>query len=48
MPVTSEEFKRPARRPANSALNDTMLRLEGITLLRHWEDALDEYLLRTA
>jgi len=44
IPVTSEEFVRPARRPANSALNDTMLRLEGITPLRHWEDALDDYL----
>lgn len=48
VPVTSEEFKRPARRPANSALNDTMLRLEGIPPLRHWEDALDEYLSRAS
>jgi len=48
IPVTSEEFDRPARRPANSALNDTMLRLEGIPPLRHWEDALDDYLSRTS
>lgn len=48
LPVTSEEFNRPARRPANSALNDTMLRLEGIPPLRHWEDALDEYLSRNS
>ena len=48
IPVTSEEFDRPARRPANSALNDTMLRLEGIAPLRHWEDALDDYLARTS
>jgi len=46
LPVSSEEFGRPARRPANSALNDTMLRLEGITPLRHWEDALQDYLAR--
>ena len=48
IPVTSEEFDRPAKRPANSALNDTMLRLEGIPPLRHWEDALDDYLSRTS
>jgi dTDP-4-dehydrorhamnose reductase len=44
VPVTSEEFRRPAKRPAFSALNNTMLRLEGISPLRHWEEALDEYL----
>ncbi|MBI5632428.1 MAG: dTDP-4-dehydrorhamnose reductase [Nitrospirae bacterium] len=44
MPVTSEEFKRPARRPALSGLNNTMLRLEGIAALRHWSEALEQYL----
>lgn len=48
IPVTSEEFMRPAKRPANSALNDTLLRLEGITPLRHWGDALDDYLSRNS
>jgi len=48
LPVSSEEFNGPASRPANSALNDTMLRLEGVTPLRHWEDALDDYLSRTS
>ena len=48
IPITSGEFNRPARRPANSALNDTMLRLERIGPLRHWEDALDAYLTQTA
>ncbi len=43
-PVSSERFKRPARRPANSVLGNTMLKLEGIEELRHWEDALSEYL----
>ena len=47
IPVTSMEFSRPARRPANSALNDTMLRLERIGPLRHWEDALNAYLTQT-
>lgn len=44
IPVTSEKFKGPARRPAYSVLDNTMLRLEGINELRHWEEALDEYL----
>lgn len=43
-PVTSERFIRPARRPAYSVLGNTMLRLEGINELRHWEEALGEYL----
>ena len=44
IPVTSEEFRRPAKRPAYSVLNNTMLRLEGISPLRPWQEALDEYL----
>jgi dTDP-4-dehydrorhamnose reductase len=43
-PVTSEMFKRPAKRPANSVLGNTMLRLEGLGGMRHWEEALAEYL----
>ncbi len=43
-PVTSEMFKRPAKRPANSVLGHTMLRLEGLGEMRHWEEALTDYL----
>jgi len=43
-PVTSEMFKRPAKRPANSVLGHTMLRLEGLSEMRPWEAALEEYL----
>lgn len=43
-PVTSEMFKRPAKRPANSVLGHTMLRLEGLGEMRPWEAALEEYL----
>jgi len=43
-PVTSEQFKRPAKRPPQSGLNNTMLRLEGIPPLRHWSEALEQYM----
>ncbi len=43
-PVTSEMFKRPAKRPANSVLGHTMLRLEGLSEMRDWKAALEEYL----
>lgn len=44
IPVSSEEFKRPAMRPTQSGLNNTMLRLEGISALRHWSEALKQYI----
>lgn len=43
-PVSSAVFTRPAQRPVYSVLGKTMLRLEGISEPRHWEDALSEYL----
>jgi dTDP-4-dehydrorhamnose reductase len=47
IPVSSEAFKRAARRPAQSGLNNTMLRLEGIYPLRHWSEALEQYIKQT-
>lgn len=47
IPVTSEELKRSARRPDQSGLNNTMLRLEGIPPLRHWSEALEQYIKQT-
>ncbi len=44
VPITTEEFNRPAKRPAYSVLDNTMLRLEGIKALRHWKEALRDYL----
>jgi len=44
VPTTTEKFNRPAKRPAYSVLNNTMLRLEGIEELRNWKDALKDYL----
>ena len=43
-PITSKEFKRPARRPTSSMLGNAMLRLEGIKELRQWKNALEDYL----
>ena len=43
-PTTTENFKRPAKRPAFSVLGNTMLRLEGIEPARHWKEALSDYL----
>lgn len=44
IPVMSDKFDRPARRPHNSVLGNTMLRLEGIREPRNWKEALGEYL----
>jgi dTDP-4-dehydrorhamnose reductase len=46
VPTTTEKFNRPAKRPAYSVLKNTMLRLEGIDELRHWKDALKDYLTK--
>ncbi len=43
-PTDSETFKRPAKRPKNSILENRLLKLEGYGLLRSWGDALKEYL----
>lgn len=43
-PVTSEEFKRPAPRPAYSVLDNFMFKLVDLNTFRPWEDSLEEYL----
>ncbi|RUS45295.1 dTDP-4-dehydrorhamnose reductase [Cohnella sp. AR92] len=42
--VTSEQFKRPAPRPAYSVLDHMALRVNGFPPMRDWETALKEYL----
>ena len=43
-PATSEEFVRPAPRPAWSVLENAHLKSLGMNAFRSWEDSLTEYL----
>ena len=43
-PITSEHLQQKALRPMNSSLDNLSLRLEGISLMRPWEEALKEYI----
>ena len=44
LPITSDEFGRAARRPANSVLENRALRQAHMELMPHWKVALTEYL----
>jgi len=39
-PVTSAEFPTPAKRPANSVLENFMLRVQGLDIMPHWKESL--------
>jgi len=40
VPVTSAEFPRPAKRPANSVLDNFLLRIQGLDVMPPWEESL--------
>ncbi|MBO9598790.1 MAG: dTDP-4-dehydrorhamnose reductase [Cohnella sp.] len=46
VPCTTDEFPRPARRPMYSVLGSQALQEAGFQPLRHWRDALRDYLIR--
>ena len=46
LPCATEEFPRPAPRPANSRLEKMMLRLSGLPPMPNWKDALGEFLAK--
>lgn len=39
-PVTSDEFPTPAKRPANSVLENFMLKVQGLDNMPHWRESL--------
>lgn len=41
--VTSEEFVRPAKRPAYSVLDNQALKRLGLNSFRHWQESLKDY-----
>lgn len=43
-PCTTDEFPRPARRPANSSLEKAALRAWGLPAMPSWQDALWEFM----
>lgn len=46
VPVTTDEFPRPAKRPAHSVLDNYMLRMTVGDPMRTWQEALTEYIKR--
>ena len=43
-PVTSDDSPRPAKRPKNSVLRNHMLQLQGMDIMPHWKEALEEFM----
>ncbi|MFZ5435628.1 MAG: dTDP-4-dehydrorhamnose reductase [Bacillota bacterium] len=43
-PVTTEEFRRPAKRPKNSVLENFALNLEGLDIMPHWKESLEKFM----
>ncbi|GGN92921.1 dTDP-4-dehydrorhamnose reductase [Saccharibacillus kuerlensis] len=44
LPVTTEQFPRPAKRPAYSVMDHTAIRSNDLEDLPHWKDALERFL----
>ena len=46
-PVSSAEFRRPAERPANSVLDNYMLRIQGLDIMPHWKESFHKFMQRS-
>ncbi len=44
-PCSTEQFPRPAPRPAYSSLENLRLKQENVNMMRPWDDALEDFLL---
>jgi len=44
VPVASSDYPRPARRPANSVLDNLMLRAQGLDVMPEWKDSLARHI----
>ncbi|KXS45505.1 MULTISPECIES: dTDP-4-dehydrorhamnose reductase [unclassified Candidatus Frackibacter] len=45
-PITSEQLDRPAKRPSYSVLHNFLLENQNLYIMRHWEKALKDYVLK--
>lgn len=43
-PVSTAEYPQKAKRPPNSVMDNKMLRLRGLDVMRTWEEALQDYI----
>lgn len=43
-PISSDQYPLPAPRPTNSVFDHMMIRLQGFTQLRPWQEALQEFI----
>jgi len=43
-PVASSDYPRPERRPANSVLDNLMLRAQGLDVMPEWKDSLSRHI----
>lgn len=46
IPVSSAEFPTPAKRPPHSVLDNFLLRIQGLDMMPHWRDSLEEQIQR--
>jgi dTDP-4-dehydrorhamnose reductase len=44
LPCTSDDFPSPAKRPANSILENRQLKMEGLNIMPNWQKDMDAFL----